>query len=410
MAVTTDEILAKGKGPMQTTWADQTTTPTTAPVQPAQPLTTPVAKDAPTGIENFSYDNVTAQGSPNNPQNAAEVVQRGVVNVANPQTPTDEEQTTSVSEQQKAPEKKKLSYVELFQQMSPYRPPTPEEVEKERKRQKREAIFAAIGEGISAMSNLYFTTQYAPNAFDPSQGMAANTKKRFDQLKKDREDNARQYMEGYMRAMRWDAEDERDERNWNHTIEREKIADDRYNARAEREREMDNLTRQLRNHQINEAEYDAKAAEIKAKYAEEMQELEKRRKEADIKGKEASARASNARAHYYSSGSGRKGPTLQLEDDEPLQFDDFRDYDRTVTRLAKDYGVPTKEVIVTERYQYGKDKGKPKTTKTVDRPVKDIAADIERKAAKNKKTQAAKGSAQMKEGTNKWANASKISY
>lgn len=222
MAVTTDEILARGKGPVQQTWADQPTAPAT-------------------GVENVNYNTATAQGAPNNPTNAAEVVQRGV---ANPQTSTDAERTMSVSPQQQTNEK--LSYMEMFQQMSPYKPPTPEDLEKERKKQKREAIFAAIGEGISALSNLYFTSQGAPNSFDPSKGMAATTKKRFDQLKKEREDNARQYMEGYMRAMRWDAEAGQDERNWQHTIEREKITDRWRQEVEDRKRDKDELDAQKR--------------------------------------------------------------------------------------------------------------------------------------------------------------------
>lgn len=149
MAVKPEEILARGQGPVQTTWADEATQPT-APVKTVQPQL-PVATDEPTGVESVSYDTTTAQGEPNNPKNAREVVERGVVNVANPQTATDTEHVTPVDEQQTAPEGKKLSYVEMFQQMSPYKPPTPEELEKERKKQKREAIFAAIGEGISAM-------------------------------------------------------------------------------------------------------------------------------------------------------------------------------------------------------------------------------------------------------------------
>ncbi|WP_304976853.1 hypothetical protein [Duncaniella muris] len=273
MAVTTDEILARGKGPVQTTWADEATQPT-VPVKPVQPQP-PVATDEPTGVESVSYDTTTAQGEPNNPKNAREVVERGVVNVANPQTATDTEQVTPVDEQQTAPEGKKLSYVEMFQQMSPYKPPTPEELEKERKKQKREAIFAAIGEGISAMSNLYFTTQYAPNAFAPSKGMAATTKARFDQLKKDREQNQREYMEGFMRAMRWDAEDARDERNWNHTIEREKVtdhykeaADARAQAKADRDAAMAQLRMDLMQGKINQQEAAAEAKRIEADYAE----------------------------------------------------------------------------------------------------------------------------------------------
>lgn len=256
---------------MQTTWAYQAPPPTV----PESGTSVEKTTDEPTGVENVSYDTVTAQGAPNNPRNAAEVVERGVVNVANPQTSTDVEQLTPVDAQQTAPEGKKLSYVEMFQQMSPYKPPTPEELEKERKKQKREAIFAAIGEGISAMSNLYFTTQYAPNAFDPSKGMAATTKARFDQLKKDREDNQRQYMDGFMRAMKWDADDARDERNWNHTIERERVtdhykeaADARAQAKADRDAAMAQLRMDLMQGKINQQEAAAEAKRIEADYAE----------------------------------------------------------------------------------------------------------------------------------------------
>ncbi len=269
MPVNPEDILAMGKGPVQMTWADQKTPPS-APVTtppPATTVTPPEPETDPTGLENVNYDTVTAKGAPNNPKSAAEVVQRGVVNVANPQTETDVEHVTPVPEQQTTPEKKKLSYVELFQQMSPYKPPTPEELEKERKKQKREAIFAAIGEGISAMSNLYFTTQYAPNAYDPSKGMAATTKARFDQLKKDREENQRQYMEGFMRAMRWDAEDERDDRNWQHTLEREKVTDHYKQAKADRDAAMAELRMELMEGRIDQQEAAARAKKIEADYA-----------------------------------------------------------------------------------------------------------------------------------------------
>lgn len=280
MPVNPEDILAMGKGPVQMTWADQKTPPS-APVTTPPPATTtpatvtpPEPETNPTGLENVDYDTVTTKGAPNNPKSAAEVVQRGVVNVANPQTETDVEHVTPVPEQQTTPEKKKLSYVELFQQMSPYKPPTPEELEKERKKQKREAIFAAIGEGISAMSNLYFTTQYAPNAYDSSKGMAATTKARFDQLKKDREENQRQYMEGFMRAMRWDAEDERDDRNWQHTLEREKVtdhykeaADARAQAKADRDAAMAELRMELMEGRIDQQEAAARAKKIEADYA-----------------------------------------------------------------------------------------------------------------------------------------------
>lgn len=246
MAVTPEDILTRAKGPAIVVGApptipgsgssDDKTTMTGAPVQSAT-IPQPFISDI--------------DGAPN----AGQTITSPVSTTKTPtavtptvvQTETDVEHVTTVPEQQQtAPEKKKLSYVEMFQQMTPYKPPTPEELEKERKKQKREAIFAAIGEGISAMSNLYFTTQYAPNAFDPSKGMAATTKARFDKLKKDRDDNNRLYMEGYMRARRWDDEADQDERNWQHTIERERITDRWRQEVEDRKRDKDEFDAQKR--------------------------------------------------------------------------------------------------------------------------------------------------------------------
>lgn len=277
MAVTTEEILARGEGPVQTTSVDrrQSTADGAPEVGGVSSTQQSATTEYPTGVESVSNDTVTAQGGPNNFKNAAEVVERGDVKVANPQAVTDNEQVVHVDEQQTAPEGKKLSYVEMFQQMSPYKPPTPEELEKERKKQKREAIFTAIGEGISAMSNLYFTTQYAPNAFDPSKGMAATTKARFDQLKKEREQNRREYMDGFMRAMKWDADDARDARNWDHTIEREKVsdrykaaADARAQAKADRDAAMAQLRMDLMQGKIDQQQAAAEAKRIEADFAE----------------------------------------------------------------------------------------------------------------------------------------------
>lgn len=132
----------------------------------------------------------------------------------------------------KAPERK-MSYVEMFQQMSPYKPPTAEELEKERKKEKRDKVFAAIGDGIAALSNLYFTTKGAPNAFDPRNSLSEKARERWDKLNKEREENGRYYTQAYMQAMRNDEEADRENRNWQHQLEREKIGDDRYNADIE---------------------------------------------------------------------------------------------------------------------------------------------------------------------------------
>lgn len=288
-------------------------------------------------------------------------------------------------------EKPQMSYVEMYEMMNPNKPETAEERAKREKREKGEAILSAVGDGISALSNLFFTSRYSPNAYDPSKGMSATTKERWDRLRQEREANRRAYSDGYMRAMAMDEAKDREDRNWRHTIEREKIADERYEVKEARDKALADLNEQLKRHQITAAEYKAEQERISALFAEDTEKLKQdnlragiRQKDAAAGASRANATASYARANYYNNGGGsggKHGPTLQLEDDEPMQFGDDKDYDRTVMRLAPDYGVPTTVVEVTERDR----KGNPKKQRTVKRDVKDIAADIEREAAKRKK-------------------------
>lgn len=138
-------------------------------------------------------------------------------------------------------------YEELFKKLNPYTPPTAEELEKERKREKRAQIFAAIGDGITALSNLFFTTQYAPNMYDGKNTISTANKVRYDKLVKDREEKNTAYYNALMRARQADDEAAHRERSWQrqlgldqeardrynesiaHRNEREKLADERYN-------------------------------------------------------------------------------------------------------------------------------------------------------------------------------------
>ncbi|MBD5307145.1 MAG: hypothetical protein HDS14_05915 [Bacteroides sp.] len=296
-------------------------------------------------------------------------------------------------------QKRGMSYVEMFRMFNPDRPETAEEKARREKREKGEAALAAVGDSISALSNLWFTSQYAPNAYDPSKGMSATTKNRWDKLRQEREANRREYYEGYMRAMAMDEAKEREDRNWRHTIEREKIADERYEVKEARDKALADLNEQLKRHQITAAEYKTEQERIAAQFAEGTEQLKQENLRAGIRQKDAAAGASRAnatasyaRANYYNNGGGSGGkhePTLQLEDDEPMHFGDDKDYDRTVMRLAPDYGVPTIVEEVTEwESQYNSEtktwERVPKKTRKVRRAVKDIAADIEREAAKRK--------------------------
>ena len=166
-----------------------------------------------------------------------------------------------------------MSYVEMFQKMSPYKPPTEEELEKERKKEKREKIFAAIGDGIAALSNLFSTTHGAPNAYDPNNSLSAKAKERWDKLKKERDENGRYYTAAYMQAMKNDEEGARDDRNWRHQLEREGVQDKRY---------ADDIEHRDKRERIEDKRYDANI-----KHRDTREAIEDKRYDANIKHRNA---------------------------------------------------------------------------------------------------------------------------
>ena len=198
----------------------------------------------------------------------------------------------------KAPERK-MSYVEMFRQMSPYKPPTAEELENARKKEKRDKVFAAIGDGIAALSNLYFTTKGAPNAFDPRNSLSAKARERWDKLNKEREENARYYMQEAMKTQALD--DDRDDKDRSYIS---KLQNDYRNyllklSADNRAAELHDLDKQLRQGKINEQTYKAKKAEVEAKYAEATQKSVIAKNKASAKASNASANNSNAQAEEH---------------------------------------------------------------------------------------------------------------
>ena len=131
---------------------------------------------------------------------------------------------------------------ELRKAIDPYTPPTPEELEKEKKKEKRKKIFSAIGDGIAALSNLYFASQGAPSMYDGKNTMTEAVKVSYDKLRSERDKKNAEYfnrlkgIQGLEAAERqWQRqlgldEEARDRYNESitHRNEREKLADERY--------------------------------------------------------------------------------------------------------------------------------------------------------------------------------------
>ena len=137
------------------------------------------------------------------------------------------------------PETKEISasgggYAALLNKLMP-KPMTQEEIAKQEKKYKRQQIFNAIGEGIQALSNLFFTTQGAPSVYTGSNNSLDRTKARYDKMMNDNRANALSYYNLYFQAKQADDAQADGERRWQRLLgldqyqrERDQAADQRY--------------------------------------------------------------------------------------------------------------------------------------------------------------------------------------
>ncbi len=142
-----------------------------------------------------------------------------------------------------------------------------EDIEAENKRERRRQMWAAIGDGISSLANLYYTTKGAPSLTNTS-GLSKSAQQKWEQLVRDREANTAMRRKAQMDAIKWDREDlyrrnkdERDEAKFEYT---QAIAE----AKDKRDADLHDLKIALLEHKITTAEYNAKVAKVKADYAE----------------------------------------------------------------------------------------------------------------------------------------------
>lgn len=68
-----------------------------------------------------------------------------------------------------------------------------DEKKKREKTERARRIISAVGDGLSALSNLYFTTQYAPSSYNPENSLTKSTLASIEKAKKDREVNETKY-------------------------------------------------------------------------------------------------------------------------------------------------------------------------------------------------------------------------
>lgn len=186
------------------------------------------------------------------------------------------------------------------------------ERERQEKKEKRNRLMASLGEGISALSNLWFTHQYAPNMYDPSKGMNEVMRQRYEKLRKEREERDRAYNAGLLNMIKMDEDRRRNNLTWKRQLEQWEWQKEQAQKAEERAAALHQLDIQLKNGQLDKQAYDIEKAKIEAEYAPQYQE-------AKIATEEARRDSYRAQGNSY----GRKDPLEYIAYDrngKPYRF------------------------------------------------------------------------------------------
>ena len=101
---------------------------------------------------------------------------------------------------------KRMSYADMFKAMygNDGEEETEEQKKKRLKRERTNAIIASVGDGLRALSNMYFATKNAKVNHNPEQDMSATMLKRKQLLDTQREKNRAAWLRGYQKAQELD--------------------------------------------------------------------------------------------------------------------------------------------------------------------------------------------------------------
>lgn len=127
----------------------------------------------------------------------------------NQTVPSDEEDKPSVpivKKEESKPQAKQLSYADMYKMLNPEQEETAEQKERREKKERTKARIAAIGDGLRALSNIYFSTKGVKVVHNPESDMTKVVNKRKEYMDAQRERNRAAWLAGYQRAMALDEE------------------------------------------------------------------------------------------------------------------------------------------------------------------------------------------------------------
>lgn len=137
-------------------------------------------------------------------EQAARMNQQTAEGMLNGSIPMDKPSVPIVKKEEQKPQPKQLSYVEMYEMLNPKHEETAEQKANREKKERTKARIAALGDGLRALSNIYFSTKGARVVHNPESDMTKVVNKRKEYMDAQREKNRAAWLAGYQRAMALD--------------------------------------------------------------------------------------------------------------------------------------------------------------------------------------------------------------
>jgi hypothetical protein len=244
-----------------------------------------------------------------------------------------------------------------------HRPETAEQRKKRERMEKSKKIIAAVSDGISALSNLFFTSQYAPNMYNHDKGsMMKPVNDRIENLKAEREKNADKYLQFSLKLGDLQNERAKTLRELEAQQERQKLAREKAQREAEQHGWLALLQPDKQREQkgkADRAEQEAIVAQAEAEAAPEMQ----RAKLATEKARRGSYDASAANSRASAAAHNRSNVSEFSAWDEHRNEHKFRTKE-AAEAYAKQHGTWKSEDITEKTESENEVNGKTSSTKT----------------------------------------------
>lgn len=139
-------------------------------------------------------------------EQAVRMNQQTAEGMLNGSIPMDKPSVPIVKKEESKPLPKQLSYADMYKMLNPELNETAEQRANREKKERTKARIAAMGDGLRALSNIYFATKGAKVVHNPESDMTKAVNKRKAYMDEQREKNRALWLAGYQRALALDEE------------------------------------------------------------------------------------------------------------------------------------------------------------------------------------------------------------